>query len=199
MFGMTKPKSKFGLMMPGTMGSPYGTPPFAPPTQRMAEDGAAAPSPAKKRGGLFGSGIQLRDVIGIAGDAVAINRGMAPIFAGQEHERELERMKAEQQELQRQAEYEDFVRREQWKRDNPSPVNNDTVADYEFIRQRLGESEAQKYLKNKASPPLWRQGPDGQFYPMATPGADAPDTLPADFDFGDGGPQAGPAATFPRR
>lgn len=106
-------------------------------------------------------------------------------------------MKPLLEQQKRQAEYEDFVRKEKWKRANPTAPNNDTVADYEFIRQTLGEDEAQKFLKNKANPPLWRQGPDGQFYPMATgtvPTAPVGRLTPID-----GGPQVVPAANFPRR
>jgi hypothetical protein len=46
----------------------------------------------------------------------------------------------------------------QWKqrfdyeRANPKPVNNDTIADYEFIKNTRGEAAANAYLDNKANP-----------------------------------------------
>lgn len=70
--------------------------------------------------------------------------------------------------LKPEAEFQDWVRRQQWERANPKPTNNDTVADYEFIRQQLGDEEAEKFLRNRADPPRYVQGPDGQFYPVQT-------------------------------
>jgi hypothetical protein len=75
----------------------YGTPPIAPTPAEMQGDPAleagAVPTPRKK--GILGTGVGLADLIGIAGDAVAINRGMAPMYAQawqaqQEQKRKLE-------------------------------------------------------------------------------------------------------------
>lgn len=170
MFAM-QPKGLFGQrrkngqgILPGDqpdygMGGFPGVPQGVPMPHNLPQNANAG----RKRGGLFGSGVPAGDVLYALGGALAGDGGAA---VSEIRERKMAPLI---EQAKRQAEYEDFVRKEQWKRDNPAPVNNDTVADYEFIRQRLGEEDAQKYLKNKASPPLWRQGPDGQFYPMATP------------------------------
>lgn len=53
---------------------------------------------------------------------------------------------------------------QQYERANPKPINNDTVADYEFWKQHMSPDQFQAYVQNKADPPQYRQGPDGQFY-----------------------------------
>jgi hypothetical protein len=76
---------------------------------------------------------------------------------------------AEWQAKQEQRGYE----RDDWmfKEQNKKPTTNDTVADYDFIKSTLGDAAAQEYLRNKASPPVHRVGPDGQFYRVDTGGA----------------------------
>lgn len=104
----------------------------------------------------------------------------------------------------------------QWERANPKPVNNDTVADYQFISKTLGPEAGKQYLQSKANPIQWIQAanPDGtkQLIPMgpngpltmggggpaSTAGA-PPTTLPPDFQFEEGGPGAAqPRAGFQR-
>jgi hypothetical protein len=89
------------------------------------------------------------------------------------YERQLQDRTALDQQ-QRAAEYADFVRRHEYERANPKPINNDTVADYEFIRQTLGDEQAQEFLRNKANPPVYRVGPDGAFYRVDTAAPPAP-------------------------
>lgn len=168
------------------------------PTQKPHNLPQTSAPPKKK--GLFGTGIQLGDVIGIAGDAVAINRGMTPMFAEREQEARLAKQKQALEEAARLRERDEWLYREQYKRENPAPISNDTANDYAFWQSKLTPEQFEQWKANKVNPPVWRQGQDGRFYRMETgPSGDAPDTLPADFNFGDGGPQAGPAATFPPR
>jgi hypothetical protein len=61
-------------------------------------------------------------------------------------------------------EYADWQKQQEWERANPKPSSNDTVADFNFISQNLGAEAAQEFLRNKANPPAYRVGPDGQFY-----------------------------------
>src|SRR5690606_5876608 len=70
--------------------------------------------------------------------------------------------------LEREQGWEDWVRRQEWERANPMPKTNDTVADYEFIRRTLGDEWGEKFLRNRADPVRYVQGPDGQFYPIQT-------------------------------
>lgn len=84
-----------------------------------------------------------------------------------------QQMRARQQlEMQqRQWGNEDWLARERWERANPAPRYNDTVADYEFIVGKLGDEAGNTYLRNRADPPQYRQGPDGQFYRVEVPQA----------------------------
>lgn len=204
MFGMNrKPKGLFA--QPRVMGAgilpgdqpDYGMGDFPAVPQEVPHNYAQNGNAGKKRGGLFGTGIQLRDVVGIAGDAVAINRGMTPMFAQSQQQERLAKQKALLAEQEAQRERAEWIFREQWKRENPAPRVNDTEADYAFWQSKLTPEEFAVWKKNRVSPPVWRQGEDGRFYQMETApaGGDAPDTLPADF-FGQGGATPGGSPTF---
>lgn len=123
--------------------------------------------PRKKKGGLFGSGIRLRDVLGTLGDAVAINRGMSPIYAAQQHEARLleQRQTLEEQQYQRrrQAELEDYEAKQGIEaRYRPAP-RNDTIED---VKWYLGASPEERAAYD-AMHPVYRTGLDGLPYPMA--------------------------------
>lgn len=94
-------------------------------------------------------------------------QGVARLNAAQAQQQEMAARSAAEQ-RKRAMELADWRWKEQWKRDNPMPANNDTVADYEFIRERLGPEAAETYLRNRADPPQYRQGPDGRFYRIET-------------------------------
>lgn len=53
---------------------------------------------------------------------------------------------------QRAIEFADWERKKQWERDNPAPVNNDTVADYEFRKRTLGLEAANEWLRSASDP-----------------------------------------------
>lgn len=97
--------------------------------------------------GDFGSSMQLSGSIG------APRRAMQAQMAAQQ-----------QAQMQREQEYADWVRKEQYKAANPGPVNNDTVADYEFYKQQLGPEAARRYLENQTDPIVNIPLPGGQVY-----------------------------------
>jgi hypothetical protein len=68
---------------------------------------------------------------------------------------------AEQQHQQRRGEdFEDYVKKQAWDLQNKPPVNNDTVADYEFIKGLFGEEKAKLMLENtKINPPQFMNLP----------------------------------------
>jgi hypothetical protein len=118
---------------------------------------------------------------------------------------------ADQQEYQRRLadQFSLWERQQEYKRANPEPINNDTVADFEYIRQQLGEEAARSYLRNKTLPPMIGvdiASPDGgvrrEFYPRgslpgsAAPEADGFDELPPGFKV-DGGASPGGSRPFP--
>lgn len=119
-------------------------------------------------GGKFTGRDALGLVLGTLGDTFAQQGGgnavVAPmVLQGMLGARNAKRQ-AEQDAIKRQKDFEDWQRQKQWERDNPAPVNNDTVADYNFIVQQLGPEYGKTYLRNRADPPEYRQGSDGQFY-----------------------------------
>lgn len=69
------------------------------------------------------------------------------------------------------------------------PPQNDTAADYEFWKQHMSPEQFQAYVQNKADPPQYRQGPDGQFYRI-TPQAMQPPPISED-DWSKGQPVGG--------
>lgn len=195
MFGMTKPKSKFGSMLPGAMEPPYGTPPIVP-TQRMAEEGAAAPAPEPRKPGFFKPGGAGQYVFAALADTLARQMDEQPTaVAGIMQQQARAQELAERQRMasaERENDWADWLKKKEWERDNPEPRVNDTVADFEWFK---GLSPADRALYEQMRP-VYRQGPDGQFY-RVQPQQDAPDTLPADFDFG--GPTPPASGGFPRR
>lgn len=53
----------------------------------------------------------------------------------------------------------------QWERDNPKPEQpTDFQRNYDWLAQKFPE-KASDYLSRQTNDTLWRQGPDGQFYP----------------------------------
>jgi hypothetical protein len=164
---------RLGMAQPNTI----------PSTAMPYEDAQPAqPAHAPRRswfeGGKFGWKDGLALTLGALGDAMQQAGGGQATFlplltASRKHQRDLADAAA-----QRKADVADWIAKEQWKRANPQPVNNDTVADYDFIRSKLGDKAGEEFLRNKANPPVWRQGPDGQFYRVDTPQATSIGALP---------------------
>jgi hypothetical protein len=132
------------------------------------------PSPAPvqiggaKGGGFFAPGGTGRAIVGNIGDALLRLSGGAPVYGpAMQHQRDFQdRLKLA--EMQRQQAMQDWQTKYNYEIANPKPINNDTVADYQFIAQNLGADAAKDFLKNKANPPVYRVGPDGQFYRVDT-------------------------------
>lgn len=174
---MGKPKrGLFGnVMLPGTPGIGDGIEErkqmdMGAPGMGMAPEEAPRP-------GLFGQGGVGRAIAGTIGDTLLQYNGMAPVYAPTMQAQQEAAARQRETSMKREQGREDWLFEQQWKRDNPTPTSNDTVADYEFIRQNLGEAAAKTYLQNRADPPQYRQGADGQFYRVQTGGA-APPTAP---------------------
>lgn len=136
---------------------------------------AAAPDEPRK-------GFDWGKALGVLGDSLSILGGGQASYVPLMQQRRLQaaaRAYAEQQYQRRRAdEQQDWEAREQWKRDHPAPVNNDTVADYNFWKQTLAPDQFKTWLQNRIDPPQYRQGPDGSFYrinPTAPPSFSAED------------------------
>lgn len=180
-------RKKIGLF--GTI-DPYDTPGYGDGMgpgvmpQGVPEQAQEAPK------GIWNGGkFTARDGIGLAlgaiGDGLAQHYGgqamVAPMLMGRIQQRdEMKRAEAQYQ-RRRQDAMTDWQTQQKWERDNPKPVNNDTVADYNFIRQTLGDQSARDYLSNKTLPP-----------PFVQRNSDGTSTLyPQGLPRGNSGPQPG--------
>lgn len=181
-------------------------PPFAIPQMPSPDLGPQVQMPQaapKKKGGLFGSGKVTIDLgRAIAGYLAGMgNPAGIQALQSMNAERDQRRQQAmqEQQYQQRRGdEFEDWVKKQAYQAANPSPVNNDTVADYNFITQQLGPDAGKEYLRNRANPPRFQfvpgvgvvQVPNGP--QMGAPAAPGVTFTPLD----EGGPTPGASGGF---
>lgn len=159
-------------------------------------------APAKKPG-LFGQGGVGRYMAGAIGDALLQNAGMQPIHAPAVQQAQQMAAALRQQSLKREQDWQDWVQRETWKRANPMPSEDDQLTQYMRgagidPNSEQGRALYRQAAENKANPPLWRQGADGQFYRVETaPPQVLGSTLPQGWTIqGDGAGNG--AGGFPR-
>lgn len=160
---------------------------------QQQDSGAMRPSGGS--GGLFGSGKSGEDWVNILSRAAALAQGDygSAVQIGQL----IDQPRRRQQ--KRDEDFQDWQRQYDYQVDHAKPVNNDTVADYEYIRQNLGEDAAKQFLQNKADPPQYRQGPDGQFYRIETKPTGPLPTFTEDDWNSAGGAGSSTPRTFPPR
>lgn len=179
--GLMRNRGIFGSATPQQMAAP----------QQMAKN--TSNGQTEKRG------FDWSKLLGVLGDSLSIaGGGQATFVPGLLEQRQRQQAlayAAQQQEKQRQQGLQDWVWKQQYEAAHPKPINNDTVADYQFIVQILGEAAGKEFLRNKANPPQYRQGPDGQFYRIDTSPTGAPPTFTAQ-DWDNAAPmQGGQSAT----
>lgn len=66
--------------------------------------------------------------------------------------------------LKRAQDFADWQQRYDYEAAHPRPVNNDTINDYNFIRDQLGEGAAQQYLRNLGDPSVTVPLPGNRVY-----------------------------------
>ena len=115
------------------------------------------------------------DWLKIAIDGLSGMAGQQGPFADAAAAQQERDWRAQQMEANRKAQMEQWVAQEQWKRDNPAPVNNDTVNDYNFILQQSGPEAANQYLQGRYDPIVNMPLPDGRMY--VGPRSQAPGTI----------------------
>lgn len=125
--------------------------------------GATTPQP-KKGGGLFGSNSALWKVMGAVGDAMSMSNGLPATFTPAMLAQRQHQQTMAEKEADRQAQYQDWVRQQEYTAAHPHPVNNDTVNDYTFISQQLGHDAADQYLRNLGDPIVTVQLPGNRVY-----------------------------------
>lgn len=157
---------------------------------------------APRKPGFFGEGGTGRAIAGNIGDALLQFSGMQPIYQPAMADQRAMQFRAQQDAQRQQQDRANFIFEQDYKRANPAPVNNDTVADYNFWQSVLSPEEFQKWRQNKIDPPQYRQGADGRFYriDVAPPGP-APTITEDEWSKGtpvNGGQSATPTGGFRR-
>lgn len=125
---------------------------------------ATQPGPVLQKPSFFGQGGTGRAIAGNIGDFLLQQAGARPIYAPAmqaQHQAALQQAQAEQQ---RQAGLIDWMAKEKWKRENPEPVNNDTIADYDFRVRTLGKEAADTWLSRSGDPIVNTTLPGNRFY-----------------------------------
>lgn len=171
--------------------------PFAP-LPGVFSQGFTAPQAS---GGMFGGG-----KLGIGQAIVAALNGY---LAGMGNPAGLANMRMLQEAAQykrdradkaaeRQQNFDDQIALYDYKLAHPAPVNNDTVADYQFISQTLGPDAGKQFLQTKTNPIVMT--PYGPMPYSAVTGAQQPEILqtlpPGAKPIGGAGPSQAPQ-TFP--
>jgi hypothetical protein len=123
--------------------------------------GFTMPTP-KPRGGMFGGA-----TIDIGGFLPGFLAGLGVPGGAQSlqayQQKMLERQRLAQAEAQyqreRQDKRDDFTFEQDYKAAHPGPINNDTVADYNFWKSVLPPDQFQQYVQNKVNPPIMQYVP----------------------------------------
>lgn len=148
---------------------------------------------APKKGGLFGKSSILWDIIGGFGDAVTGK----PVYTNAAQQHREGRQKEQDYQRRRQDQLEDWKAQKQWERDNPAPLNNDTVADYKFWESVLPPGQFKQYIANKVNPPRWGMLPNGQWGLMGGGPTASPVLTDDDIMRMEGGAGQAAPRTFP--
>lgn len=115
---------------------------------------------------FFGQGGVGRNIAGFLGDALLQMSGNRPLYAPMMMQRQ--QAEIENQQWMNRLEMQDQLARarQKWEWDNKprEAVNNDTVNDYNFIRERRGQAAADAYLDNLGNPMVTIPLPGGQIY-----------------------------------
>lgn len=199
MFGSILPRNKarppyatpgIGVGLPGAIdpaNMDFGMQGQIPRANIGMDQPAAKPS-------FMGQGGAGRAIAGTIGDTLLQYNGMDPVFAPQQAAQQKLALEAQQRQAERENKFTDWRRQYDYQRVNPAPTNNDTVNDYNFILQNLGEDAAKQYLRNMGDPTVTVPLGRNQVYSGPRSGlggamqkAAPPEVLPSDFDFGGGG------------
>jgi soluble lytic murein transglycosylase-like protein len=150
----SSPRGMFGAPMDTP---PWSTPPIAPaPGADAVNIDAHIPTYKKPGTGQM--------IAGLVGDALLNWSGGRPMFMPSIQAQQQQAAEAQAAQVQRAQEFADWERRKQWERDNPAPINNDTVADYNFRVQTLGKEAADAWLRSAGDPDIAITLPGNRFY-----------------------------------
>lgn len=178
LFGMKKPygtpqQPPMTAAMPGTQGMPEmpvaGQGMSAPVQPTMDEQEVKKPGLGTR---LLGEGWEAKAAA--IGGALRDGDGGRSIaeFHRMNQMREQAAQNAQMQQQQAMAErenaYQDWIRKQEYERNNPKPVNNDTENDINLMRELLPPDQFQQYMMNNHINPQFFTGPDGRRYANPT-------------------------------
>ena len=174
------------------MGGLFGRPPCGTP--RIGEGVQQEPHAYAQQAPAPEGGSKTKHIIGIIGDALLGLGGQQGIYGPM-----MLRKRLQEQAMQRQQQMAEQSRQwaredKQWEWDNAPPKTNDTIEDFNWYKN-LSEQDRATYERMR---PVYRQGPDGQFY-RVEPQQSAPQVLGSELPPGwsiEGGPTPQASGTF---
>jgi hypothetical protein len=124
----------------------------------MLPIGAGTQMPGHLPQGMFGAGKPKMDWAGLGQALIGgymAGRGLpgGNAILGMANQRRQQEAEQAQYGKRREDEFQDWVRKQAYQQANPNPVNNDTVADYNFWKQTLPPEQFNTWLENKINPP----------------------------------------------
>lgn len=133
--------------------------------------------------------------LGVLADALAGAAGREGPYAASMMARRQQQQQMQMQEAQRQNDWQDWVAKKQWESDNPTPVNNDTVNDFNWYKGLSPEDQA---IYDRLHP-ITVMGPDGPYaVPRSAIGAQVQQPKFDPNDWEDvGGPMPQASGRFP--
>lgn len=133
----------------GLFGSP-GTTAFAEMVQGVGEPRAMTTQPVdvmqappvEKKPGFFGNGGVGWQIMGSIGDALREANGLEASYGPSMMLQRQQQLAAQRQQQEREYEWQDWQRKQEWERANPKPVNNDTINDFNWFKSLSAEDRA---------------------------------------------------------
>lgn len=108
----------------------------------------------KHKGGMFGKPDWVSAIAAGLGALSAARGNRAGEIGLQMLNQRLGQKREDEQYQQRRADaFEDWKAQQSWKLQNPEPINNDTVNDWNFYKQSLSPEEFETWKQNRINPP----------------------------------------------
>jgi hypothetical protein len=145
------------------------------------------------------------NILGVFGDAMQVFGGGQATYMNsvreQQERSELMRQRAMMAQQERETGWQDWVKKEEYKRANPSNANNDTANDWDFwdAKRKAGVITEEQFNDKMFAPRYIVDPATGQTIKIGGGPTFTPAPQGVTFTPIDGGQTATPSATFPRR
>lgn len=167
-----------GFRGPGVLQSLAGMQqPQMPAIMQNLQQPMPVPEPEQKKPGLFGQGGKGWMGLGLIGDALQSMDGgrgtYMPAMLDMREQAAREKARLDQVRAQAEAKAQDrvnarndWVWQQEWHRENPAPT--EFQRNYDWLAGTNPQAAA-SYMSRQTNDVTWRQGPDGQWYPIQNP------------------------------